>query len=67
MLFGLCGTIASELFFGFSQNFAWALAARFVWGFLNGNIGVAKTYLSEVCITLHPSTVDLYKVVTLKW
>ena len=57
MLFGLCGTIASELFFGFSQNFAWALAARFTWGFLNGNIGVAKTYLSEVCISL-PSTVE---------
>ena len=48
MLFGVCGTIGSELFFGFSQSFAWALAARFLWGFLNGNIGVAKTYLSEV-------------------
>lgn len=49
MLFGICGTIASELLFGFSQTFAWAIVARFLWGFLNGNIGVAKTYLSEIC------------------
>ena len=54
MLFGICGTIGSELLFGFSQNFSWALAARFIWGFLNGNIGVAKTYLSEVGVRCIP-------------
>ena len=32
-----------------SPNYAWAVAARFMWGLLNGNIGVAKSYLSEVC------------------
>ena len=48
MLFGVCATIGSELFFGFSQNFAWALAARFIWGFLGAEVGVAKTYVSEV-------------------
>ncbi len=25
-----------------------AFMARFLWGFLNGNIGVAKSYLSEI-------------------
>ena len=45
---GMLGTLATELLFGFSQNFAWAIAARFLWGLLNGNLGVAKTYISEV-------------------
>ena len=50
MLLGICGTIFSELLFGFSQNFGWAIAGRFLWGLLNGNLGVVKTYLSEVRI-----------------
>ncbi len=45
---GMLGTLATELLFGFSQNFAWAIAARFLWGLLNGNLGVSKTYISEV-------------------
>ncbi len=48
LLCGMCGLIASELLFGFSQNFAWAVGARLMWGFLNGNLGVAKTYIAEV-------------------
>ena len=48
MLLGLMFTISTELLFGFSQNFAWAVSARFLWGLLNGNLGVAKTYISEV-------------------
>ena len=48
MLLGVCGTIFTELLFGFSQNFGWAIAGRFLWGLLNGNLGVVKTYLSEV-------------------
>ncbi len=50
LLIGMCGIIASEVFFAFSQNFAWALAARFLWGILNGNIGIGKTYISDVRI-----------------
>ena len=50
MLTGMCAIIFSEVFFAFSQNFAWAVAARFLWGALNGNIGIAKTYISEVCV-----------------
>lgn len=48
LLFGVTSTIACELFFGFSQNFTWAILARLLWGMLNGNIGVVKTYISEV-------------------
>ena len=48
MLLGLVFTLITELLFGFSQNFAWAVSARFFWGLLNGNLGVAKTYISEV-------------------
>ena len=50
MILGMVGTIFSIALFGTSQNFAWAIAARFLWGLLNGNIGVAKTYMAEVHI-----------------
>ena len=50
MILGMIGTIFSIALFGTSQNFAWAIAARFLWGLLNGNIGVAKTYMAEVSI-----------------
>ena len=52
MLLGLFFTLIMELLFGFSQNFAWAVSARFLWGLLNGNLGVVKTYISEVCTIL---------------
>ena len=38
---------------GCSQNFSWALSARFLWGMLNGNLGVAKTFISEVRNSTH--------------
>lgn len=50
ILMGVCSTIALELLFGFSQNMVWAVIARALWGCLNGNIGVSKTYISEVCL-----------------
>lgn len=49
LLLGVCGIISCELLFGFSQNFVWAVVARLLWGILNGNIGVVKTYISEIC------------------
>lgn len=36
--------MASMVLFGFSPTFAVALFARFLWGALNGNIGVASTH-----------------------
>ena len=48
MLCGLLGSITCILLFGFSQSFVWACASRFLWGLLNGNYGIAVTYLSEI-------------------
>lgn len=48
LMWGLLGTAVSSLCFGFSPTFWFAVASRFLWGILNGNIGVAKTYLSEI-------------------
>ena len=43
LIFGICRLLLLASF-----SFVWAVAVRFMWGALNGNIGVAKTYLSEV-------------------
>jgi hypothetical protein len=34
----------------YSSSFWMAVLARFLWGLLNGNLGVAKCYVSEVCV-----------------
>ncbi|XP_062519759.1 uncharacterized protein LOC134194806 [Corticium candelabrum] len=49
LLIGLCVATGANLLFGFSQNFAWAVGSRLLWGLLNANLSIAKTYLSEVC------------------
>jgi MFS family permease len=46
-LYGLAGTVVSALLFGCSRDYATACTARFLWGFLNQNIGVVKVMLSE--------------------
>eukprot|EP00597_Dinobryon_sp_UTEXLB2267_P003779 CAMPEP_0170064116 /NCGR_PEP_ID=MMETSP0019_2-20121128/4725_1 /TAXON_ID=98059 /ORGANISM="Dinobryon sp., Strain UTEXLB2267" /LENGTH=671 /DNA_ID=CAMNT_0010270707 /DNA_START=55 /DNA_END=2071 /DNA_ORIENTATION=- len=48
LLCGLIGTAISSICFGFSLSYPIALFFRFLWGLLNGNIGVAKTYLAEI-------------------
>ena len=48
LLSGLFGTSVAAVMFGFSPNFIMAVISRFLWGFLNGNIGVSKTYMSEI-------------------
>ena len=49
LLCGICGTIVAVLLFGFAETFPMAVASRALWGLLNGNIGVAKTYMAEIC------------------
>jgi MFS family permease len=49
LLMGLVGTGTCVLLFGFSRSYWVAVLARFLWGALNGNIPIAKTYLSEIC------------------
>jgi MFS family permease len=48
MLIGLLGTVLAMCLFAFAVSFEMACTARFLWGALNGNIGVGKTYLSEI-------------------
>ena len=45
---GLLGTMFSMIGFGFSHNFATAIAFRCLGGVLNGNIGVMRTMISEI-------------------
>ena len=49
MAVGLAGTLVSILAFGLAPSYEMCVAARLSWGFLNGNIGIAKAYLADVC------------------
>jgi MFS family permease len=48
LLYGLAGSAVAATLFGFSPSFLMAILARFLWGFLNGNVGVSKTYIAEI-------------------
>lgn len=48
LLVGLLGTTFSAIMVGFSTTFEMAITARFLWGLLNGNVGVVKTYCGEI-------------------
>ncbi len=48
LLSGLLGTSVSMLLFAFAPNLATALLARFLTGFLNGNVAISKTYMAEI-------------------
>lgn len=48
LLVGLFGTFLASLGIGFSTNFGFALFCRLMAGFLNGNIGVMRTMISEI-------------------
>ncbi|XP_035675561.1 probable peptide/nitrate transporter At3g43790 isoform X2 [Branchiostoma floridae] len=60
LLCGIVGSMLSSMLFGFSMSFGWAVAARLLWGFLDGNLGVSKTYLFEATdVVYHPFTFSL--------
>lgn len=48
LLVGLFGTFLACLGIGFSTSFGFALFCRVMAGFLNGNIGVMRTMISEI-------------------
>jgi len=58
MLCGLVGTLLFVVAFGLSTTYEAALFCRFMWGLLNGNVGVAKTY-TESCCSFPPSKPSL--------
>lgn len=47
MIGGLVFTTMAILMFGFSVNYFMAMTARFLWGLLNSNVGLAKTVVGE--------------------
>lgn len=49
LIFGLLGTSACLLAFGFSKNYYMAFAARATAGMLNGNVSVLRTTIGEIC------------------
>lgn len=49
MIAGIVGSLIASLVFMFSTSYEQAIIARLLWGLLNANIGICKTYLSEVC------------------
>eukprot|EP00292_Cryptomonas_paramecium_P023125 CAMPEP_0113672034 /NCGR_PEP_ID=MMETSP0038_2-20120614/6033_1 /TAXON_ID=2898 /ORGANISM="Cryptomonas paramecium" /LENGTH=187 /DNA_ID=CAMNT_0000588247 /DNA_START=108 /DNA_END=667 /DNA_ORIENTATION=- /assembly_acc=CAM_ASM_000170 len=48
MLLGLGSTVVCTILFGFCMNLTQAIIARFTLGFLNGNVGVAKTFVGLI-------------------
>ncbi|KAL9645461.1 hypothetical protein ABK040_002657 [Willaertia magna] len=48
MLIGTSLGALAGLLFGFSKFFWWAIVARLLFGLLNGNLGVLKSYLGEI-------------------
>ncbi|ETN38897.1 uncharacterized protein HMPREF1541_06939 [Cyphellophora europaea CBS 101466] len=48
LLVGLFGTFLASVGIGFSTSFGFALFCRIMAGFLNGNIGVMRTMISEI-------------------
>jgi MFS family permease len=52
LLFGLAGTMLSNMPTGFACNFWMALGARVLGGLLNGNIAVVQTMLADIMTRL---------------
>jgi MFS family permease len=48
ILLGLAGNMFTMILFGLSRNYIWALGARALSGFLNGNVATAKCVLGEI-------------------
>ena len=45
----IIGVMISINIFGLATDYWTAIFGRALWGFLNGNLGIAKTYISEIC------------------
>ncbi len=48
IILGLSGALFLSLAFGLSVNFPMAMTVRFLWGALDGNIGVVKTLIGDL-------------------
>ncbi|VVT45423.1 uncharacterized protein SAPINGB_P000745 [Magnusiomyces paraingens] len=50
IMFGLIGTAVATLIFGFATDVYVATGARLLAGTLNGNVGVMRTMIAELCV-----------------
>eukprot|EP01084_Bolivina_argentea_P084620 152963_1 len=48
LIIGIIGTLSAMILFGFSMSYEWAIMARCLTGFFNGNLGVVKAYLADI-------------------
>ena len=48
LIAGTIGSAVAFFFFGLSQNFTQAVLARAAAGFLNGNVGILKSFLAQI-------------------
>jgi hypothetical protein len=48
LIIGIIGSCVTSLLFGFSTNIYWAAICRMLYGALNGNVGIFKTYIGEI-------------------
>lgn len=65
IIMGTFGAAAGMLVFGTSHCYAQAIIGRFVGGFLNGNIGVLKSFLTE--ITDHSNRGQGFAYISVSW
>ncbi len=65
LLLGTTGSLLSCLAFGFSVNLPMAVAVRFANGCLNGNLGIAKSYLGA--ITHEKNQARAFSLIAICW
>ncbi|ELP91001.1 hypothetical protein EIN_280480 [Entamoeba invadens IP1] len=65
LLIGTFGIALCNILFGFSTNYYYAICVRLMCGFLNGNVGVIKTYMGE--LTTDSNRVQTFSFVGLCW
>ena len=49
ILIGLCNTLVTMLIWGFSTSLPMAMTARALQGLGNGNVGILRTTVAELC------------------
>ena len=65
LLAGMSGSFLAALLFGFASSFSMAVSARLLCGLLNGNIGIMKSFLTE--ITDQTNRARAFSLLPLAW
>ncbi|KAF9959832.1 hypothetical protein BGZ65_000019 [Modicella reniformis] len=65
ILLGLCSTAITSTLFGLSKNLTWAILTRSLCGFMNANVGVAKSMLGE--LSDHTNQSQVFSIFGFAW